>query len=394
METLNVKKLHDFYYSELMDDCLPFWIKNSIDRLYGGYQTCLDRKGEIYNTDKSVWFQGRCLWTYSKVCNELGRKDELMDAAKTGYDFLLDHCFDKDGRMFFIVTRDGRPVQKRRYYFSETFAVISLVEYSKASGNAAALEKAKEIYWMIMGLYRDPSKIAPKYYIENVKMKSMAVPMILLSTTQCLRDADKENEAVYNEIIDDFIKELLRDYVKDKEEAMFEHVGLNGEKLDSPKGRLINPGHAIEAAWFLMSEGIYRNDKKIIDRALMILDWSMDIGWDDKYGGIFYFVDIEGRPAEQLEWDMKLWWPHTEALYALLLAYYITKDDRYVKRFEMVHDYSFNGFRDKEYGEWFGYLHRDGSVSNTLKGSMFKGPFHLPRALLLMIKLLDRIKEN
>jgi N-acylglucosamine 2-epimerase len=175
---------------------------------------------------------------------------------------------------------------------------------------------------------------------------------------------------------------------------MFEHVGLNGEKLDSPKGRLVNPGHSIEAAWFLMTEGIRRNDKKIINRSLDILDWSMDIGWDKKYGGLLYFVDTEGKPAEQLEWDMKLWWPHTEALYALLLAYDVTRDEKYAKKFEMMHDYSFNGFEDKEYGEWFGYLHRDGSVSNTLKGSIFKGPFHLPRALMLATKLLYKMDKK
>jgi N-acylglucosamine 2-epimerase len=89
---------------------------------------------------------------------------------------------------------------------------------------------------------------------------------------------------------------------------------------------------------------------------------------------------------------MKLWWPHTEALYAFLLAYSITKDTKYAEWYERIHDWSFGHFEDKDYGEWFGYLHRDGTVSNTLKGSMWKGMFHLPRALLLNYKLLEKMR--
>jgi len=138
-----------------------------------------------------------------------------------------------------------------------------------------------------------------------------------------------------------------------------------------------------------MNEGLYRNDRNIINKALKILDWSLELGWDKEYGGLLSFVDIEGKPPEQLEWDMKMWWPHSEALYALLLAHYITDDKKYELWFNKVHDYFFGCFADRVYGEWFGYLHRDGTVANMLKGSMWKGPFHIPRALLLILKLFN-----
>jgi len=205
--------------------------------------------------------------------------------------------------------------------------------------------------------------------------------MILLSTIQNLREI--KHEPRYDVLALEFVDIIFKDFYKPQEKALFENVGPNGERLDSPQGRLINPGHAIETAWFIIREGLYRGNNEMIDKALEILECSLEIGWDKKYGGLLYFVDIEGKPPEALEWDMKLWWPHTEALYATLLAYSVTGKSVYEEWFNKIYDYSFSRFADTEYGEWYGYLHRDGSVSNTLKGSMWKGPFHLPRALLL-----------
>ncbi len=313
-----------------------------------------------------------------------------------GYSFLIKHGFDIDQRMFFTVTRDGRPLQKRRYLFSETFAIIACAEYYKASGNLDALRTAGEIFMRVYGIYKDPScdphKTIPKINPGTRATKALALPMILLSTIQVLREVDKD--PIYNEFSMEILDAIFKDFVKPEEKALFETVGINGERLDTPQGRCINPGHSIETAWFLIHEGLYRNDKHLLNNAIKILDWSLELGWDKEYGGLLYFVDIEGKPAEQLEWDMKLWWPHTEALYALLLAYDITKDPKYEQWFYRIHEWSFSHFPDTEYGEWYGYLHRDGTVSTTLKGSMWKGPFHLPRALLLCTKLLEKMEDE
>lgn len=390
MNKETVDKLHKHYETYLLDNCIPFWMEHCLDNKFGGYLTCLDRCGNVYNTDKSVWFQGRGTWLFSKLYNVVEQKQEWLNAAKLGYDFLVRHGFNTDGRMFFTVTQDGRPLQKRRYVFSETFAIIACVEYYKASGDEQALKIARETFLRVIDIYNDPSKTLPKIDPNTRVTKSLALPMILLSTIQVLREVDKD--PVYDKLSGEILETIFKDFFKPEQKALFEHVGVNGERLDSPQGRCINPGHSIETAWFLMHEGIYRNDKKIIDNALEILEWSLELGWDKEYGGLLYFVDIEGKPCEQLEWDMKLWWPHTEALYALLLAYDITKDPVYESWYNKIHNWSFEHFEDKEYGEWYGYLHRDGTVSNTLKGSMWKGPFHLPRALLLCMKQLEKMK--
>ena len=392
MDMIRIGQLYRFYQKYLLDNCVPFWMKNSLDNEFGGYNTCLDRTGSIYNTDKSVWFQGRGTWMFSKLYNTVGKKQEWLEAAKSGYDFIKAHCYDTDGRMFFTVTRDGRPLQKRRYMFSETFSIIGLAEYSGASGDIHALNKAKETFELVTDIYKNPWKAAPKIDPATRSLKSLSLPMILLSTIQELRQI--ENTDIYDTFASQLVNTIFNDFLKMDEHALFESVGLKGERIDSPQGRCINPGHSIETAWFLLQEGLYKKDTVIIKKALNILDWSIEIGWDREFGGILSFVDIEGKPPEQLEWDMKLWWPHTEALYAFLLAYSITDNTKYLKWYERIHDWSFNHFEDKEYGEWFGYLHRDGTVSNYLKGSIWKGMFHLPRALLLNYKLLEKMLQK
>ncbi|MBE0690338.1 MAG: AGE family epimerase/isomerase, partial [Anaerolineae bacterium] len=360
--------------------------------LYGGFFNSLDRTGAVYDEDKAVWLQARAVWMFSKLYNTVEQRPGWLNAAKLGYDFLVRHAFDTDGRMFFALTREGKPLRKRRYYFSETFTAIAFAEYAKATGDAEALERAKTVYRFIVDLYRNPHKLPPKVIPETRRTKSHAIPMILLATTQEMRQGD--DDPLYAEIVDEALDQILHQFMKPGKRALLETVGPDGEYLDTVDGRMVNPGHAIESAWFIMHEAQHRNDRSLIDQAAQIIDWSLERGWDREYGGLLYFVDIEGKPPTQLEWDMKLWWPHTEALYASLLAHHLTGEQRFADWFDRVHDWSFEHFADREYGEWYGYLHRDGSVSTPLKGGMWKGFFHLPRALWLCMRLLDDMHEQ
>jgi N-acylglucosamine 2-epimerase len=387
MRKERVDELREFYRRYLLEDVVPFWLRYSLDQKYGGYFNFLDRDGSVYGTDKAMWLQCRAVWLFSKLYNKLEQREEWLDAAKLGFDFIMKHGFDTDGRMFFSVTRDGRPLRKRRYLFTESFGVMACAEYAKAAHDGESLQRAKDTYQLIIDLYRTPGSLPPKIFSQTRIMKSLAMPMILICITQELREMD--SNSLYNEVIDDALSQILNHHLKRDKKVLLETVGPNGEWLDLPEGRCIDPGHEIEVAWFVMHEGLYRKDKSLVDAALEILDWSLEWGWDKKYGGILYFVDVEGKPPINLEWDMKLWWPHTEALYALLLAHHLTGEEKYLTWYEKVHDWSFNHFSDAEYGEWFGYLHRDGSLSIPIKGSMWKGAFHLPRALLLCLKLLE-----
>lgn len=435
MESNRIENLIETYRDTLLDDVIPFWTGHSVDREHGGFLTFLDRDGSVYGPDKPVWLQGRIVWMYSKLVNELCTPDvsgfplhsnpetslctpsvsgtplhsnpgtsitppqsppkegggaEWLDLARHGLDFLLKHCFDDDGRAFFVVTRDGQPLRKRRYVFSEVFAVMGLAEYAKASGEDWARQKAAEVFDTLVRYHTTPGLLEPKVNPSVRQLKGHAMPMILLATAQVARQVD--DRPIYNQIIDQSLHEVFDHFLKPDMKVLLETVGPNGEFVDIPEGRVVNPGHAIETSWFIMEEGRHRNDRELSMRALPILEWSLERGWDPEFGGLFYFTDVKDLPCQQYEWDMKLWWPHTEAIYATLLAYHLTGDDKWARWHEKVHDYSFSHFSDTEFGEWYGYLHRDGTVSHRLKGNLWKGPYHLSRMLLLSWKLLEEMR--
>ncbi|MDD4125934.1 MAG: AGE family epimerase/isomerase, partial [Eubacteriales bacterium] len=294
-----------FYRSRLLDDCMPFWMNSDLlDKEYGGYITAVDREGKSYNNDKSVWFQGRCLWTFSALCNNYGKRDEWLDAARLGIGFLNEKCIDKDGRMFFTVTRDGKPLRKRRYMYSESFYVISMAEYGVMMNDREALDKAEECFELMLSLYRhpeqDPFKITPKSYASTRADRASAVPMVLVSSAQLLRRCDPDKADYYTSITREMVDSIIKYHYKEDRHCVLECVGPEGEFIDNPAGRCINPGHSMENSWFLMSEAVYSKDEELLKKALNILDWSLEWGWDKQNGGFIYFTDCDGRPCEQL----------------------------------------------------------------------------------------------
>ncbi len=391
-ELYTLNQHRNSYKKELLDS-LSFWSEFGFDSVYGGFYTCLERNGTIYSTDKSVWAQGRALWIFAKAYQTIEKKPEWLDMCNKTYDFIENKCFDQDKRMFFSVTNTGIGIQKRRYWYSESFAAIGAMELYKITKKKQHLDFARATYSSIVRYYHDPSLLPPKYNPEVINTKSLASSMIILSTSQIMREGDSSRKDDYDQQIAFAINEILNSHYNPNEKVLLENVSNTLDPVLGPRGRLVNPGHSMEACWFVMNEYIKRDhsDKQLMDQALDVLDHTFTKGWDSLYQGFYYFVDVENKPCEQIEWDMKLWWPHTEALIAYLMAYVLTKNRQYLQRYFMIYDYSFDHFRDREFGEWFGYLHRDGSIANELKGSLYKGPFHLPRCLLMNYLMLDSL---
>ena len=388
MKRVRLLDLREIYRRELFDNVVPFWLNHSLDREHGGQFNSLDRDGSVFDTDKSMWLQGRALWMFAKLYNEVEARADWLEAARHIYDFIMRCGFDSDGRMFFAVTADGRPLRKRRYLFTETFAVIGLAEYARATGDARALERALATYRLVVDHLRDPGRLEPKVFPQTRRAKAHNVSMIMLATTQELRLAARP-DPLFDEVVNEALDQIINHFLDEEAQAVFEVLGVDSERLDTDDGRRITPGHAMESAAFVMHEAMARADQTLIRPALKMIDYSMARGWDDEYGGLLYFVDAEGKPPTRLEWDMKLWWPHAEALYALLLAYHLSRDQKYAEWFERMQEWTFQRFPDPEHGGWYGYLRRDGSLSTPLKGGLWKGFFHTPRALWLCWKLLS-----
>lgn len=383
------------YYDELVDDVLPFWLKYGMDPVNGGIYTGLDRDGSLIESDKSVWFQGRALWTFCTAYEKVGRKQEYLDAATSLVHFLEDHCFDSDGRMFFRVTADGRPVIKRlRYFFSETFAIIGFAAYSRITGREEYKKKALELFDFVEKLRTSKGILIPKFNPEVEPSISFGGPMILLNVLSELRAACPEDSEKINRSMAGLLEEVEKYFVRDDLKVVLEQCAPDGRFMkEHYEGRLLNPGHAIEGAWFIMNEGLASDDRHLIDLGLKMLDWMWSVGWDEECGGgIIQYRDAIGLPVSEYHQDMKFWWPQCEAAIATLMAYSITKENKWLCRFEMVDEYIEARFPDREYGEWFGYFHRDGSLATRIKGNLYKGPFHVPRMYMKCIEILDSME--
>lgn len=384
---MDIQQLKSFYKNQLLNDTVPFWFPKSIDKEFGGYLLMRDQDGSLLDDDKSVWIQGRFAWLLATLYNTVERKQEWLDGAKAGVDFLRKYCFDTDGRMFFHVTRDGKPIRKRRYFFSETFAVMAFAAYAKASGDQEIAEEARNLFGKCIAYASGEITLPAKF--ENTRpTKGLGVPMILINTAQQLRETIGDPRC--DEWIAKWIQEIENDFVKDDLRCVMEQVSPDGKLIDHIDGRTFTPGHAIEGSWFILHEAKYRNnDPHLIDLGCSILDYMWERGWDKEQGGIFYFRDVYNKPVQEYWQDMKFWWPHNETIIATLLAYTVTKNEKYLQWHQMIHDYAYSRFHDKKYGEWFGYLHRDGTIAQTAKGNLFKGPFHLPRQEWYCAQLLQ-----
>ena len=392
-----MKKLNNYkekFKKELFDSCIPFWLDNAVDEENGGILNCLDRKGNVYSTDKSVWMQGRCAYMFSYIYNHLDKDQKYLDLAKSCLKFLKEKCIDYiDGRMYFTVTADGKPLRKRRYFFSETFYIIANAEYYRATGEEEYFIEGRKYFDFVYSMYinpdSDPYKITPKSIAETRNLKSLANPMILLNVASVLREADVERSGYYNEIIDKLIEDIKAFY-SEEFMATFETLTVDNQiELSSSPCRVINPGHDIECSWFLLEEGIKRGDSQLISFAENMFNKAFEFGWDKKYGGITYFKDVLGLPVESYEHDMKLWWPHNECIIASLMFYLHTGKKEYLRIFKKVEKYAFSHFSDKKYGEWYGYLRRDGKPTEPpCKGHTYKGPFHVLRMLAKCICLM------
>ena len=379
------------YRRTLLGDVVPFWLRHGLDREHGGMFTALDRDGSLLDTDKSVWFQGRAAWMFSVLYNTVEKRAEWLEAARSCVEFARRHCFSPEGKMYFTVTREGRPLRMRRYVFSESFAAIANAAYAQAAGDARAAEDAAKTFATYLRHSFTPGVMPPKFEPTR-PAKGLAALMIAIVTAQELRanlGDVRVSGRTCSEWIDASIAEIERDFMKPEHEALLEIVAPDGALIDHFDGRTLNPGHALECAWFILQEGRLRGDRRLIALGARILDWMWARGWDEEFGGLFYFRDLFGKPVPEYWHDMKFWWPHCEAIIATLLAWRLTGDEKYARWHRQVHEWSFRHFPDPEHGEWYGYLHRDGRLSVPLKGNMFKGPFHLPRMLWFCWRLCE-----
>lgn len=389
---MDFKKMAEKYRRELLDRVLPFWMDHSLDRECGGYFSCLNRDGSVYDTDKFVWLQGREVWMFAMLYNQLEQRREWLETAVHGAEFLKKYGHDGNYDFYFSLDREGRPLVQPYNIFSNTFACMAFAQLAKATGNGEYAEIARRTFRRILDRKNAPKGIWEKTISDTRALKGFALPMIVCNMALEIEDIIGD-KSILDVTIRECLDEILNTFYKPELGCMLENVNArDGSMVDCYEGREINPGHDLEALWFMMNLGIRLNDKALIEKCVDISLSVIEQGWDKQYGGIFYFMDRCGCPPQKLEWDQKLWWVHLESAIAMIKGYQLTGNERCLEWFQKLDEYMWSHFRDEEYPEWYGYLNRRGEVLLPLKGGKWKGCFHVPRGLYQCWKILETIK--
>lgn len=390
---MDFKKLAELYKSELLNNVLPFWLKHSQDKEYGGYLTCLDRQGNVFDTDKFMWLQGREVWMFSTMYNQVEKKQEWLDCALQGAEFMKKHGHDGAYNWYFSLDRTGQPLVEPYNIFSYTFAAMAFAQLGKASGIEEYNDIALKTFDKILVRQHNPKDKWNKAYPGTRNLKNFALPMILCNLVlemEHLLPAEK-----LGDFIDTCIHTVMNEFYRPELGGIvIENITTDNQLSDTFDGRLVNPGHAIESMWFILDLSKRLKRPELAQKAVDITLKMIEYGWDKEHGGIFYFMDYKGHPVQQLEWDQKLWWVHIETLISLLKGYEQTQSLECLKWFEIIHDYTWSHFKDKDYPEWYGYLNREGQPLLTLKGGKWKGCFHVPRGLFQCWQTLDKLAKN
>jgi N-acylglucosamine 2-epimerase len=387
---MDFQSLSKLYKDELLTNVMPFWLNKSQDKEFGGYYTCLDQQGNVFDTDKFVWLQGREVWQFSMLYNNLEKNPEWLKCALQGGEFLKKYGHDGNYNWYFSLTREGKPIIDPYNIFSYTFATMAFGQLSKASGNQEYADIARKTFDIILSKVNNPKGKWDKSHPGTRSLKNFALPMILCNLA--LEIEHLLEPEFLNKTIDTCIHEVMEVFYRPELGLVVENLTMDNKLSDTFEGRLLNPGHAIEAMWFIMDLGERLKRPELIKTAANIAVKMVEYGWDKQYGGIFYFLDRKGHPTQQLEWDQKLWWVHVETLISMLKGYQLTGSKDCLKWFETIHEYTWEHFKDKEYPEWFGYLNRQGEVLLPLKGGKWKGCFHVPRGLYQCWKTLEKLK--
>lgn len=394
MTNVDFKQISSRYKRELLENCLPFWLEHSQDKEYGGYFSCLNRDGSVYDTDKFIWLQGREVWMFAMLYNNVEKNRQWLDCAIQGAEFLKKYGHDENWDFYFSVNREGRPLVQPYNIFSNTFACMAFAQLAKATGNEEYAQIARRIFGRILERRSNPKGQWCKAYPGTRPMKDFALPMIICNMALEIEDI-LEDKSVLEQTIDTCLHEVFDVFYQPELGCMLENVSsVDGSPVDCFEGREINPGHDLEALWFMMNLGVRRGDKALIEKCVEIALLVIERGWDKEFGGIYYFLDAKGVPQQKLEWDQKLWWVHIESAIAMLKGYQLTGNEKCLEWFLKLDAYLWDNFKDKEYPEWFGYLNRRGEVLLPLKGGKWKGCFHVPRGLYQIWQLAEKCGQR
>ena len=377
----------------LLRDVMPFWLRHAIDEVNGGIFTCIADDGGILSRDKYLWSQTRALWTFSALCRRIEDRREWREIADGLFDFLRRHGRDHRGSWIFRTDAEGNLIEGEKSIVTDAFAMMGLTEYFLLTGDQQALDMALETYGSVCARLARPGTYPTAPYPTPPGLRPHREYMqFSLAFTELGRAA--ANHAVEQHGLQ-LGRAVLDHFWRPEIPALLEYIGGENEFVDTPEGRTMVPGHGIESGYFQLLNFRASGEEALLRRSCDAIRCCCERGWDPIHGGLFLGLDVAGR--EPVYWknaEMKLWWPHAEALPACLLAWEVCGEQWCVEWLQKIHEWSFGHFPVREFGEWTQRLDRAGRPVDTLVALPVKDPFHLPRALIIAIETLERIRTK
>lgn len=378
--------------TELFDNLHNYW-KGFIDKEYGGFYGTCNQDGDIVKkSDKGVIYTSRNLWSYSYLYNYTKNK-EYLDIATDIYNFLVNKCIDKEnGGAYWSVGYDGTPLVTDKHLYCQTFVVYALSEYFIASKNKVALEEAEKIsVYMINSIKDFPKNYNEQFTIDwKVKPNEFMIwedfiPNITTNTilhmVEGLGTLYKASKKEEYKVATKAMMDVLFEYGYDKENSNI-YLFLN-DKLENVRN-VESHGHNIEVGWLFDQVMDFCNihTKEYDQYCLDLVEATYQKGMDN---GAIINETIEGKDDKT-----RVWWVQAEGLTGYLFAYEKTKDEKYLKAFKDVFNYTKEKFMSN--GEWpWEYDGNENLLSNHSKVGPWKATYHNFRGL---IEVLIRGEEK
>jgi N-acylglucosamine 2-epimerase len=387
---MDIENLYRQYRGLLLDDVVPFWFRHGIDWEHGGVLSCIRDDGSLVSGDKFIWSQARSVWTFSALYNRIEKRPEFLRAAENSIRFLLANGRDQDGRWVYHTTREGGVIEGPTSIYTDCFVVYGFSEYYRATKDERLLSIALETFDRVRRRVDEPDFNETAPYPLPFGWKNHGIPMILSDVANEL--AQTTSDSRIDALADEYVARVMNHFVRPDRKVILEFLTTSYEELPPPAGTFVMPGHAIESMWFVMHVASRRGNKELVRRAAEVMRWHLELGWDKEYGGLYLSRDVEGNQPYLPHSEMKVWWPHVEALYGALLAHHLTGEPWCLEWYEKVASWTWAHFPAPEFGEWRQRLNREGKPTAEIVALPVKDPFHLPRGIILILQLLDRMR--